>query len=288
MQDENFIKNLLPKRPKNSHKGTFGHVLNIAGSCFYSGAAYFSSISPLLVGCGRCTLASTESVLKIVAGIAPDIILLPIEETKEKTISPKSIKTIKDNLYKFQVITVGCGISENKNTATFFEKLLKILVESETPVVIDADGIALLAKLKIKTLPINTILTPHPKELSALMEVSTENILMQPEFWVKKCSDKYNCITVLKLHETLVSDNKGNLYVNKTGNSALSHGGSGDILCGMIGGLLAQGLNCFDASLLGTYLHGLTGELASRDLTEYSTLSSDILKYIPDAIKTIN
>lgn len=302
--NKKYFKKLLPKRPKNSNKGTFGHVLNIAGSYLYTGAAYFSSISPLKVGCGRITLAGTETVLRTVSVLSPDIILMPLDETEKKTISPKSIKNLKLALNDYEVVSVGCGLSTNKDTIEFFKKLIKILNKLEIPVVIDAGGLNILALRHCeithvdsnrersnlcwsKHLPINTILTPHPKEMSRLMGTTVEDILLQPEFWVKKCCEKYNCTTVLKLHNTIVADNKGNFYINTTGNTALSHGGSGDVLCGMISGFIAQGLNCFEASILAVYLHGLTAEVASKDLTEYSTLASDLLNYIPKAINNL-
>jgi len=292
--NKEYFKNLLPKRPENSHKGTFGHVLNIAGSGFYSGAAYFSSVAPLKVGCGRSTLASVQSVLNSVSSISPDIILM------------QSAKIDKESIRNFQAIAIGCGLSTEKSGIKLFKKAIKLLNHSEIPVVIDADGLGILSKLDKIDLPINTILTPHPLELARLMKVTVENILSQPEFWAKKCCEKYNCTTVLKTHETMVADNKGKFYVNKTGNSALSHGGSGDVLCGMITGFLAsgsrsepesacgnklhrsnKGMSCFDASTLAVYLHGLTAEIASVELTEYSVLASDLLNYIPKAIKTI-
>lgn len=285
--NENYIKNLLPKRPEDSNKGTFGSVLNIAGSGFYTGAAYFSSISALKVGCGLAALASAETVLRSVSALSPDIILIPIDETKDKTISSRAIKKLEKILDKYGVISIGCGLSTNKSTVKFFEELIKILSKSKTPIVIDADGLNILAGLKNPVLPQNTILTPHPKELSRLMGANVENILLQPEFWVKKCCEKYCCTTVLKLHKTIVADNDGHFYINDTGNSALSHGGSGDILCGMISGFLAQGLNCFDAGVLAVHLHGLAAEMASSELTEYSTLSSDLINYITKAIKSI-
>lgn len=285
--DRNYFKNILPKRPENSHKGTFGHVLNIAGSGFYSGAAYFSSIAPLKVGCGRSTLASTQNALRAVSALSPDIILMPLEETKDKTISSKAVKKLERVLENYEVISIGCGISTNKETVKFFDKLISILKKIETPVVIDADGLNILSQLEKVDLPPNTILTPHPLELARLMNVTVENILLQPEFWVKKCCDKYNCTTVLKLHETMVADNRGKFYINNTGNSALSHGGSGDVLCGMITGFLTSGMSAFDASVLAVYLHGVTAEIASEELTQFSVLASDLLKYIPEAIKTI-
>ena len=295
--NENYVKKLLPKRPENSHKGTFGHVLNIAGSGFYSGAAYFSSIAPLKVGCGKSTLASCETVIKTVSTLSPDIIFLPLDETNLKTISHKAIKQIEPLLENYQAISIGCGLSTDKDTKNFFEGIIKKLNQLSTPVVIDADGLNILSKSTLAPcgrgqgegllLPQNTILTPHPMELSRLLGVNVETILVQPEFWAQKCSEKFNCTTVLKPHKTVVADNHGRLYTNNTGNSALAHGGSGDVLCGMITGLLAQGLNPFDASILAVYLHGKTAEIASKELTEYSVLASDLLNYIPLTIKSI-
>lgn len=315
MFDKKYFKGILPQRPKDGHKGTFGNVLNIAGSGFYTGAAYFSSAAALRVGCGKSTLASVHSVLKAVSMLCPDVILMPLDESIHSTILPCALSKVEENLDKYQVVSVGCGLHTCKDTIQFFEKLITVLCKTQLPVVIDADGLNILSilyseetvldpekgtppkhikidlPLKKHPLPIylppNTILTPHPKELAKLMAVSVENILLQPEFWVKKAADKYNCTVVLKMHETMVADNKENFYINNTGNTALSHAGSGDVLCGMISGFLSQGLNCFEASMLGAYLHGIAAEIASKELTEYSTLSSDLLNYIPKAIKTL-
>lgn len=278
--NKSVIKNLLPKRPENSHKGTFGHVLNIAGCENYRGAAFLSSISALKVGCGRVTLASEAEALQASASLSPDIILHPVEKINNEFLN------------KFQAVSIGCGLSQNSKSKNILKKTIKNLKDTKIPLVIDADGLNILASLphfhkENGQLPLNTILTPHPKEMSKLMNISVENILKQPEYWAKKCSEKFSCVTVLKLHETIITDKSENIYVNKTGNSALSHGGSGDVLCGMIAGFLAQGLNCFEASVLAVYLHGLTAEIASKELTEYSTLASDLLKYIPEAIKSI-
>lgn len=266
------VKKLLPQRPENSHKGTFGHVLNIAGSEFYTGAAYFSSVSALKVGCGLVTLASAPTVLNAVATLCPDIIFAPIEKLK--------------NISNFQAVSIGCGLSQGASAVKIFKKVINLLKDSELPVLIDADGLNILSVLKIK-LPKNLILTPHLKELARLMGVKIEEILQNPEAWAKKCCEKFNCITVLKLHKTIVADNSGNFYVNNTGNSALAHGGSGDVLTGMITGFAAQGMKNFEACCLAVYLHGLAGELASKDLTEYSTLASDLINYICKAIKSI-
>lgn len=288
--DENYVKNLLPKRPEISHKGTFGSVLNIAGSGYYSGAAYFSSVSALKVGCGKSTLASVQSVLNAVSSLCPDVILFPLQQTKENTASAKALNQITKKIPNYQAVSIGCGLSTNRNTELLFEGLIKCLNKTDTPVVIDADGLNILAilnKIKKAQLPQNTILTPHPLEIARLLDMNVESVLEEPDKWVKKCSEKFNCVTVLKLHETLIADNKDNFYKNNTGNSALSHAGSGDVLCGMITGFLAQGLSCFDAACLAVYLHGRAAQIASEQLTEYSVLASNLVNFIPFAIKSI-
>lgn len=283
--DKKYFQDILPNRPQNSHKGTFGHCLNIAGSEFYSGAAYFSSVAALKVGGGKVTLTSENDVLKAIASLSPDIILMPIENLN------------KNNIVDFDLISIGCGLSQNDWAVNLFKRVMNLLENSKTPVVIDADGLNILSTLAIFVngegnsedikLPQNLILTPHPKEMSRLMGVCVDEILKHPEFWVKECAKKFNCTAILKLHRTLVADKQGNFYQNNTGNSALAKGGSGDVLTGMITGFIAQGVRIFDACCLAVYLHGVAGEIASEDLTQYSTLASDLINYIPKAIKKL-
>lgn len=285
--NKEYFKSLLPKRPRNSHKGTFGHVLNISGSASYSGAAYLSSLAPLVTGCGLVTLANIEEVIKAVAALTPNIIFLNLTSGKYKTVSKKSFAEVEKSLDKYDVISIGCGLGVNEDTIQFFERLINCLRHTKKNIIIDADGLNILSQIKNLHMPQNITLTPHPKELSRLMETTVDIILSRSEHWAKKCSEKFNCTTVLKLHETIVSDKNGNVRINYTGNSALAHGGSGDVLCGMIAGFLAQGMQAFEACCLAVYLHGLAGELASKDLGEHSVLASDLLNYIPKSIKTI-
>lgn len=276
------MKNLLPKREQNSNKGTFGTVLNIAGSSFYSGAAFLSSISALKVGAGKVMLTSTKSVCEKVAILSPEIIFHPLEENQNGSISEfANLPDIND----FSVVSIGCGLSQKEGVLTFFEKTIELIKKSGKTCIIDADGLNLLAKTNIK-ISDKFILTPHPKELSRLMWCDVEEIIAEPKVWVRKCNEKYKCITVLKMHETLICS-KDEIYENKTGNSALAKAGTGDVLTGMISGFLSQGLDSFNACKLAVHLHGIAGELASKDLTEYSVLASDLLNYIPAAIEVL-
>lgn len=265
----------LPERKQKSNKGTFGKVLNIAGSPNYLGAAYLSSVSALRVGCGYVALASCPSALQAVANKTPDVVLVPI-------------KQVKNVIKNYDVVSFGCGFSTEAPAILMFKSIMTELAILDLPVVLDADGINLLAKFKKIVLPDRLILTPHPKEASRLLGKDVSEITKNPEDAATEISLNFKCTTVLKMHNTVVCSKKLNCYINNTGNSALAKAGTGDVLTGMIAGFIAQGLSMFDACKTAVYLHGRAGELASEDLTEYSVLASDVLNYIPKAIKEIN
>lgn len=266
----------LPKREQFSNKGTFGKVLNIAGSEFYTGAAYLSSISALKVGCGYVALASSPKVLNTIALRSSDIVFIQLEDIKKR-------------IEEFNVVSIGCGLSTELSVSILFKSILETLSKIESTVIIDADGLNLLAKMKeVPALPENLIITPHPKEASRLLKVDIDDILNKPMQYAKELTDKYNCTTVLKMHSTVVCSKDKDIYINETGNSALAKAGTGDILTGMIAGLSAQGMKNFEAAKLGVFLHGKAGEIASGMLSEYSVLASDLLKYIPLAIIDLN
>ena len=255
----------LPIREENSNKGTFGKILNISGSHYMPGCAYLSSVAALKTGAGYVVLASEERVLDTVAALAPEVVLSPVSKIPEINAT---------------VLLIGCGLSTSDEAIKIFNSV----IPSNIPTVIDADGLNILSQTDLK-LKKDTILTPHPKEASRLLGCTLDEILENMETSAKRICEKYNCITVLKTHRTIVTDGK-RVYKNTTGNSALAKAGSGDILAGMISGLLAQGSNPYEASCLGVYLHGLAGDLAKNDLTAYGVLASDTIRYIPYAIKT--
>lgn len=271
-EEKPIIDVKLPMREQFSNKSTFGKVLNIAGSEYYTGAAYLSSISALKMGCGYVALSSSPKVLNVLSLRTSDVVFVPIEDVK---------KRIDD----FDVISIGCGLSMDAGVTILFKSLLDKLSTVEKPVIIDADGLNILAKMKDDVnLPENLIITPHPKEASRLLKIEVDEILDKPMQYASELSQKYKSTTVLKGHSTVVCSPDLEIYVNNTGNSALAKAGTGDVLTGMISGLCAQGMTCFEAAKLGVYLHGRTGEIASGMLSEYSVLASDLLNYIPIAI----
>ena len=280
--EKKLIKGLLPKRSNDSNKGTFGHVLNVAGSKNYIGAAYLSTISALKVGAGLVSLAAPDIIIPIIAAKSPEPIYIYLKSTPDGAIS--SDNDIKE-LQKYNVVSVGCGITTSNQTKQFLFSLLNKLSQMQR-VVIDADGINILANHKCELSLKNSIITPHPIELSRLLNVSPDEIINNREKYARITSQTFECITVLKGHETIVTDGQ-KIFINKTGSSALAKAGTGDVLTGIISGLLAQRLSPLNSAILGVYVHGLAGDIAASNLTKYSVLASDVIMYLPQAISSI-
>lgn len=265
----------MPVREQNSHKGTFGKVLNFCGSKNYIGAAYLSTKSSLKVGAGLSALASEKQIISSVSALLPEAIYLTRKEGLDK-------------INDFSVVLIGCGLGQGIGAKNLLKKVLKRT--KNKPLIIDADGLNLLATITPSQPSPSiegVIVTPHPLEASRLLGCSVEQVLENLEDSAKELSKKYNCVTVLKTHRTIVCDTKLNIYINQHGNSALAKAGSGDVLAGIIAGLLAQGMPVFEACKLGVYLHSRSGEIASESLTEYSVLANDLIDNLSKAIKEI-
>ncbi len=267
----------MPTREQNSNKGTFGKVLNFCGSENYIGAAYLATVSSLKVGAGFSALATAPQVINSVSALLPEAVYLSREEGLDK-------------INNYSVILIGCGIGIKEESKKLLEDVLDKL-KSDIPIVIDADGLNLLAQGLSLFQPSSSrkgvIITPHPLEASRLLGVSLNYVLENLEDTAKALSAKYGCITVLKTHRTVICSTDFKIHINKHGNSALAKSGSGDVLAGIIAGLLAQKCEPFEAAKLGVYLHSRAGEIASEELTEYSVMASDLPKYLHKAIKEI-
>lgn len=263
----------LPLRAENSHKGTFGKVLNVSGSKYMTGAAVLSSVSALKSGCGYVFLAASDEVIKSVSAQTQAIVFLPY-------------KKIEEVLSTSQAFLFGCGLSTENFALELAQKVFSKRIE--VPTVIDADGLNILAMEKITHLPKNLILTPHPLEASRLLGgIEVKLILENTEHWAKEITQKYNCVTVLKTHKTVVTSPEGGVYHNESGNSAMAKAGSGDVLAGMMTSFLAQGVELFEAAKLAVYLHGVAGDIARDELSAYCVLPTDLIDKIPNAFKTL-
>ena len=268
----------LPQRTKNSNKSTYGKVLNIAGSDYMTGAAYLSSVSALKIGCGYCFLCSCERVINAVAAQTSNVVF--VAQNK-----------VCDYISNVDIIEIGCGLGTDIHAVKMFSKVLDNAY-TKTPLVLDADALNILAQNDFDQIYDFTnkkfeklVFTPHPKEASRLLGVTLDEVLNNIEQSARKITEKFNCVTVLKTHKTFICAPDGREYTNTTGNNAMAKAGSGDVLTGMISGLIAQGMEIFEASCLGVYLHGLCGDLAKEKLTQYSVMAEDLVSFIPYALK---
>lgn len=268
------IKSLLPQRMANTHKGSYGRVGVIAGSPGMTGAPYLSSMAALRSGAGLVYNIVPSSIADIMSIKHTEVIVRSYENKEECLDHLKDLDGI--------VLGPGLGLSEEKR-----QLVRCILKNFQGPIVLDADGINLVDDIDIlRSRKVITVLTPHPGELSSLIGLNTDEIQRKRIYYSKYTSEKYNVISVLKGHETVIAY-KDQIYVNKTGNPGMATAGSGDVLSGMIVSLLLQGINDFDATVLGVYAHGLAGDLAKTQKGEYGLIAGDILDYIPNALSLI-
>lgn len=265
----------MPNREPDSNKGTFGKVLNFCGSENYIGAAYLATVSSLKVGAGFSALATTPNVINTVSAMLPEAVYLSREE---------GLTNLKD----FSTILIGCGLGLKPASKELFARVIQELPkDTDKNLVIDADGLNILAMNSYK-LPSKTIITPHPMEAARLLGVSLKYVLSNLEDTAKALSTKFACITVLKTHRTIICNKDLEIHINQHGNSALAKSGTGDVLAGIIAGLLAQKMELYEAAKLGVYIHSRTGEIASEELTEYCVMASDIPKLLHKTIKEIS
>lgn len=287
--DAPFARKLVPPRSEESNKATFGRVLNVAGSVNYRGAACLSSIAALKAGAGYATLACPRAVADSITSFVPDIVTIPLE-SRSGSLAKNAWRKIVEVFPAYTVLSAGCGLfsmaGDNRNVKDCFSRLIESIAGTEKAVVIDADGLTILSERPPAALPKRLVLTPHPKELSRLIGVGTEDIQADRESHALAAARRFRATVVLKGHGTVVTDGE-RICVNTTGNSALAKAGTGDILTGMVAGFCAQGLEPFDAACLAVYLHGLAGDLARDELTAYSVLASDLIRFIPRAIRTL-
>ncbi|MCH2527137.1 MAG: NAD(P)H-hydrate dehydratase [Dehalococcoidia bacterium] len=284
-----YISTLLPKRSRNSHKGTYGHALLVGGSQSYIGAPSLSSLAAMRAGSGLITIATPQSIYPIVANNVIEAIHLPLSEDEYGNISAQSAPHIINNIDKYDVLAIGPGLNQSPNTREFLFSLLESLTDIDIPLIIDADGLNNLSLIPewwtLLTSP--TILTPHPGELSTLTGKSVPDIQNNRLELSQEYSQKWGVTLVLKGALTVTSTAAGNSYISPFTNSSLATAGTGDVLTGIIAGLMAQGIESCQAALCGVYIHAYAGELGSNYFGASGMIASDLITYIPDAMRHI-
>ncbi len=264
----------LRKRKKFSHKGNYGHALLIAGSYGKAGAQILSAKAAHRTGVGLLTAVVPSLNYQILQISSPETMLFIDKNERNISAFP--------DLKKFNAVAIGPGIGFSEQT----QKMLKNLLENyRNPIVFDADALTILSKNKnwLKLVPENSIFTPHPKEFERLVGKSVtgfERLQKQIEF-----AEKYKVYLILKGAHTATVTPEGTVCFNSTGNPGMATGGSGDVLTGIISSLLSQNYTPFDAAVFGVYIHGLAGDFAAEQKGQYPLIASDIINFLPDALK---
>ncbi len=274
--EENDIRNSLLPRSPYAHKGQMGNALLIAGSYCMAGAAVLAAKACLRSGVGKLTVSSPRRNIPVIQQAVPEAV---IKTGTEETIFAESIDT-----EEYNALGIGPGLGQSEQTAI---ALIAQLRRTQCPMIADADAINILANHRawIQQLPKGIILTPHPKEFDRLEGHSADSY----ERLTKACNlaERLQGIVILKGHYTAICMADGHVMFNPTGNAGMATAGSGDVLTGIITGLLARGYQPKEACMVGVYLHGLAGDLAAAELGEESLLASDIIQYLPRAFKRL-
>lgn len=286
--DSDHSRGVLPPRTPKAHKGTFGRLLNIAGSLSYSGAAVMSTRAALRSGTGLCTLAAPVSTVKALTGTLVENTFLPLPETEDGFVGDNAQNALAPILPKMTAVAIGCGLGNSENTRKLTEYVIK---NAQCPIIIDADGINSIADninvLKERTGDKGgwreTVITPHPLEFSRISGLSVAEIQRDRIGAAKRFAAEYGVTVLLKGAYTVVSDSAGDeVCVNTTGSAALAKGGSGDVLTGIIAAMLAQGIPPYIAASSGAYCHGYAADLLCRTMHPATILASDIINILPE------
>ena len=271
----------LPKRPKDANKGTFGKVLIVAGSKNFPGAAYLCCAAAYRVGVGLTTLATTKPVYQVIGRKIPEVTFISLDSNDQF-----STEELEKALPEYDCLLIGPGLGISQNSIKLVKEILRL--KNLPKIVIDGDGLNILSQETEwwDKISFNAVLTPHPKEFSRLTNLSVEKIQSSREELVKEYSKKWKQTIVLKGANTIiVSDDQ--IAIAPFANPLLSTAGTGDVLSGMIAGFVAQGLNRFDASCSGVFVHGQTAENLKNKFGDSGMMASDLLEELPQTIKTL-
>ena len=273
---DTFPTDLMPKRKERSSKGDFGRVLCVCGSRGMAGAAYLCAKAAYRTGAGLVEILTPEENRIVLQTSLPEAIITPYT-------ADNGAELLLASMQKATCIVAGCGLSVTPESRKLLSVLLHNIDTAKTPLILDADALNLISKNPsfLKYIK-GAIITPHALEFSRLSGYSVEDILASTSSLAYGYAKKYSLICLLKDHNTVVSDGSERIYINNTGNNGMSTAGSGDVLAGILAGLVAQSKNAsLDIAALGVYIHGLCGDVAARRLSQYSVIASDLIDALP-------
>jgi len=280
---EELVWNCYKPRAPNTHKGDYGRVLVIGGSAGMTGAAIMCGMAALRGGAGLVTVALPKSLNIAFEAAAIEAMSLPLPETDAMSISLGAIDVVLERMKAVDVLAIGPGISRVPETQEFVRQVVS---NSTKTIVLDADGIMAFAGRmdELKKRACELVLTPHPGEMAALTGKTVAEVQADRIGISQSVAGELDAVVVLKGAHTIIASPDGNAYINLTGNPGMASGGTGDVLTGLIAGLIAQGNEPFEAAACAAFLHGLAGDMASWDKGEVSLIAGDLIEYLPKAI----
>ena len=279
---QDLARSLLTERPPDGHKGTFGHLYAIAGSRGFAGAAKMVGEAACRSGVGLVTLGVPDPLGHVVASDLLETMTMRLPATPDESIAAAAVAPALAFAQNKEAVALGPGLSQHPETQQFVVEFVR---QCEAPLVVDADGLnALSEDLGVLSVAAAVrVLTPHPGEMARLCGTTSAQVQQDREGTARAFAESHGCTVVLKGHRTVVAGADGRVFVNTNGNSGMATGGTGDILTGLLGGLMAQGMEGMDAALLAVYVHGLAGDLAAEAWTERGMVASDLIGEIPEA-----
>jgi NAD(P)H-hydrate epimerase len=278
-----LVASLLPKRKPDGHKGDFGKLFILAGSAGLTGAATLAALASARTGLGLVTVGCPASLNSILEIKLTEPMTCPLPDVGKKgALALRGLGEIKIKLAEADAAVIGPGIGRHHETLELIRRLVASL---DCPAIIDADGLNAFEKDRtaLNGKHPKLVLTPHPGEFARLIDGPIPKSLSEKYALVRKFSEQYNAVIILKGSPSIVVDTDGALYLNPTGNNGMATGGTGDVLSGMIGSFLAQGLSPLNAAICSVYLHGLSGDLAAAELGPRSLIAGDLIIFLPDA-----
>ena len=282
--DRNIVKKAVYRRSDDANKGMLGSLLMICGCYGMAGAAVMAGKASLRCGIGLLKNAVVKSIYPIMAGQIYESVFFPLDQTDDGKLSKSNIDFLLSESKRSSAVLVGCGLSVCDDTRAIVDSVIR---NCETPIVLDADALNCVAENPdvLKNKKSEIIITPHPGEMARLVGTNAQEVNRNRVKTAVDFSDKYSVVTVLKGVGTVITSPDGRVLINRTGNSGMATGGSGDVLAGMTAALLAQGANPFDAAAAAVYLHGLAGDIAAEKLGKISMLPTDLINEISTAYR---
>jgi len=277
------VESVFEDRWPDTHKGTYGHLLLCCGSAGKLGAGILASRGALRAGAGLVTLAVPASALDTVDAATPEVMTAPLPETDAGSFSRAGINGLKKLIQERDALAIGPGLSTHPEVA---DLVREVLSQEGFPAVVDADALNVLdgdlESLRIRGA--RTVVTPHPGEMSRLLRCSTRDVQSDRIGAALECAGRCGGVVVLKGAGTVVAHPDGTFYINTTGNPGMATGGTGDVLTGMIGAMLARGCSPLDSAMAAVYLHGAAADLAAENVGEHSLTATDIIDSLGPAL----